>query len=230
MRLIPKPIAESITFFQAHLDPWSAHADEIGTSTAAVDDLVAKTQATQAKYSAQQEALQAARAATLELHLAAKEMLRAGSDIIKSIRARGSAEGNSIYSLAQIPAPQDGSPLPPPGMPEKFSVELLPDGSLVLRWKCRNPAGSSGTIYQISRCLAPSAAAAEFTFIGSTGSKQFIDSTLPAGGAPGGTIAYRIVAVRSTASGTPNQFNVNFGGASQSAMSINVGKRTQLAA
>ncbi len=224
MRLVPRQIDNGIRFFEVHTASWSADPAAIGTSAAAVDDLAAKVAAARADYIAQRAAQQAARSATQKLRISARAMARAGSDIVKQIRAKAASGGKSIYSLALIPAPQNASPLPPPGTPAQFSVELLADGALVLRWKCANPSGSTGTIYQVYRRLTPPAGGGEFTFIGSTGSKQFIDSTLPAGGAPGGTMTYQIIAVRSTAAGAPAQFNVNFGGGGATATMVTAGK------
>jgi hypothetical protein len=51
-------------------------------------------------------------------------------------------------------------------------------------------------------------AATEWTFAGATGSRRFVDASLPAGAAP---VTYMITAVRSTAAGNPAQFTVNFG-------------------
>ena len=90
-------------------------------------------------------------------------------------------------------------------MPNTLKVTLNPDGSLVLKWACANPVGSSGTIYQVYRRTG---AAGAFAPVGASGKKEFVDATVPAGVA---SVTYRIQAIRSTQAGTANDFTVNFG-------------------
>jgi hypothetical protein len=97
------------------------------------------------------------------------------------------------------------APVPPPGTPGNFKVVLAGNGSLELKWKCSNPPGSQGTLYQIWRRVG---AAGEFTYLGGAGEKKFTDATIPAGSA---SVTYQIQAARSTAVGPWAQFNVNFG-------------------
>lgn len=120
----------------------------------------------------------------------------------------------NVYVLAEIPAPAPPSTPPPPGTPFELSVGLLGDGSLDLKWKCNNPSGTMGTIYEVRR--APAGGALQF--IGASGVKSFSDASLPSGAAT--PITYQITAVRSTARGNPAQFIVNFGsgGASVTAL------------
>ena len=69
-------------------------------------------------------------------------------------------------------------------------------------------AGSVGTIYQIYRKIAPPTGTGNFEFLTGTGTRQFTDETIPPGSA---SVTYKIVAVRSTASGDPAEFTVGFG-------------------
>ena len=80
-------------------------------------------------------------------------------------------------------------------------MTLLQDGSVKLIWKCANPTGSTGTIYQVYRKLGT---AADFQFVGGVGIKEFQDTTIPAGTMG---VVYQITAVRSTSIGEPAQFN-----------------------
>jgi hypothetical protein len=132
-------------------------------------------------------------------------MATAGANIIKQIRAKAATAGDSVYALAQIPAPATPTPRPAPGTPSNFTVDLNGNGALHLAWKCGNPAGSSGTLYQVWR---KTAADADFVYLGGSGTRDFIDDTLPAGSMQ---VTYQIQGVRSTAVGPWAQFNVNFG-------------------
>ncbi|MBM4108026.1 MAG: hypothetical protein FJ255_04340 [Phycisphaerae bacterium] len=111
------------------------------------------------------------------------------------------------YVLAQIPPPATPGVTPPPGTPFAFTVGLLQNGALELKWKCANPSGTQGTIYEVKRSIGGPPAGA-LTFVGATGVKSFTDETLPSGSAP---VTYQITAVRSTSRGSPAQFTVNFG-------------------
>lgn len=204
MSLVPPTIIGKINFFQSKNTPWAANAVAIGTTTTAVSALATKVTAAQTKLATQIAAHEAAKNATADLHAAVHDMANAGADIIKQIRAKAATD-SSVYYLAQIPPPATPSPVGAPGTPTDFKATLNPDGSLKLTWKCPNPTGSVGTIYQISRRTGSTGA---FTSIGGSGTRSFIDSSVPAGVA---SVTYQIIAVRSTAMGTAAQFIVNFG-------------------
>ncbi len=97
------------------------------------------------------------------------------------------------------------APLAEPGMPYRLSTKLDGDGSLILSWKCDNPAGSRGTQYELWRRIA----GGDFVFLQTVGVKRFRDHTLPEG-ATG--IAFKIRATRSTKTGPWTRFNVSIGG------------------
>ena len=98
------------------------------------------------------------------------------------------------------------------------------NGAVTLKWKCANPAGTSGTIYQVWRRDTPTG---DFNYLGGTGSKSFDDATIPAGS---GGVTYQIQAVRSTAVGLWAQFNVNFGVSSGGEMTASVVSAPKIAA
>ena len=97
------------------------------------------------------------------------------------------------------------SPKPPPGTCSDFKVMLLGDGSVRLTWRANNPTRMTGVTYQIWRRFG---SAGEFSFIGASGEKKFIDSTIPAGTAQ---VQYQVRGIRSTGAGEWAQHNVNFG-------------------
>lgn len=132
-------------------------------------------------------------------------MTRAASDILKQVKTKAAISGPAVYALAEIPAPATPGPVPAPGQPTGFAAALGADGTVTITWKCANPPGSTGTIYQVWRRIG---AAGEFSYAGGTGAKKFVDATIPAGSTG---VTYQIQAVRSTAVGPWAQFNVNFG-------------------
>ena len=205
MAVVPKASVDKISFYENHTTPWSTNATAIGTTTVVVTDLTTKTTAARAAYNAQQAAQAAAKAATLTYAAAVAAMGDAGAAIITQIRAKAATAGDGVYALAQIPAPATPTPVGPPGTPTDFGVKLAQNGAVTLTWKCANPAGAGGTMYQVFR---RSTATGEFAYVGGSGERRFVDLTIPHGSS---SVTYQIQAVRSTSVGPWAQFNVNFG-------------------
>jgi hypothetical protein len=205
MAVVPSKQIEKVQYYQDHIAPFTTNATAIGITTTEVTDLDTKATAARAAYDAQQAAKQAAKTATEAFDNAANAMSVAGAAIIKKIRAKAEQTGNpAVYTLAQIPAPPTPTAKPAPGKPTDLTVQLNGNGSLMLKWKCPNPPGTSGTLYQIFRAVG----AGEFVYLGGSGQKSFQDNTVPAGATK---LTYQIQAVRSTAVGEFAQFIINFG-------------------
>jgi len=222
--VLPATKLARIEFCEAHNTPFSTNAVAIGTSAASVTDLATKTSAARAAYNAQQAAQNAAKAATNDYNIAVQAMTTAVADILKQVKTKAAISGPGVYSLAEIPAPAIPSPRPAPGKPTDFVATLEENGAVTLKWKCPNPAGTSGTIYQVWRRDTPTG---DFNYLGGTGSKSFDDATIPAGS---GGVTYQIQAVRSTAVGLWAQFNVNFGVSSGGEMTASVVSAPKIAA
>lgn len=209
MSLVPQSRVGKIEFYEAHLPAWTTHAVPIGLGVPEVAALATAVANARAAYTAHVTALEAARAATQNFYDKVRHMHSApglGADMILKIRTKAqTANDPNVYVLAQIPPPATPGVTPPPGTPSDFAVGLLQDGSLQLKWKCGNPPGTVGTIYEVKRQIGGEGV---FAFVGASGVKSFLDDTLPGGSAP---VTYQITAVRSTARGNPAQFTVNFG-------------------
>ena len=216
MSVMPPAKVARIEFCENHVAPWTTNAVAIGTTAPAVTDLESKTLAARNAFNAQQAAQQAAKAATNDFNLAVQAMTDAAADIIKQIKTKAAISGNGVYSLAEIPAPATPTPRPPPGPITDFIVTLDGNGALNLKWKCINPPGASGTIYQVWRRIG---ASGDFVYLGGSGSKTLVDDTLPAGSA---SVTYQIQGVRSTTTGPWSQFNVNFGVSGAGVMTASV--------
>jgi hypothetical protein len=208
MGIVPDSRLGKIEFYEAHLAPWTSNAAGIGVLPAAVTSLGTMTAAARAAYNAHIAAESAAKAATKNFYDKVRAMHSgpgAGSDMIDTIKTYAATKNDpNVYVLAQIPAPAPAGITPPPGKPADFTVGLLENGALELKWKCNNPSGTVGTIYEVMRKIGSGA----FTFVGATGVKTFTDDTLPSGATP---CTYQVTAVRSTARGNPGQFTVSFG-------------------
>lgn len=210
MGIVPSDRLSRIQFYENHLQPWGNNAANIGLTPTQVTGLTTLTAAARAAYNAAEAARQASRAATQAYYDAVRTMHSApdaGQDMIDAIKYYAESKGDpNVYVLAEIPAPAVPSAAPPPGTPFAFTVGLEQTGALELKWKCNNPAGTQGTIYEVRRRIGP--AEGSFTFIGASGVKSFIDNTLPDGAQP---VTYQITAVRSTARGKAAAFLVTFG-------------------
>lgn len=205
MAVVPNDRLQKIAFYEAHLPAWTANAVAIGLTVPQVAALEILLVTARGNATVADTTREASKTATKDFYTAVSELSAVGASYMSAIRAKAEVTGNlNVYSLAQIPPPSAGTPVGPPGTPTDFKVELLQDGSIVLKWKCANPEGAAGTLYEVRRKVGTGA----FVFIGASGTKNFIDDTVPSG-VPG--IVYQVTGVRSTQRGNPSQLNVNFG-------------------
>lgn len=208
MSLVPEGKSARIEFYERRVTQWESNAVAIGLTVAEAQQLALRTIDARAAELAAQQARDVARAATLQSNVAFAAMSRAGAEAIRRIRVKAEAGGGdpNVYALAQIPPPKTPGPVPPPGSPYEFRVELLSTGAITLTWKCDNPPSSVGTIYEVRR--RATTGTAPFAYVGAAGTREFTDDTIPAGTT---AVTYEITAARSTRRGTPSQFNVTFG-------------------
>jgi hypothetical protein len=204
MGIVPENTAPRISFYKARLAKWAENADQIGLQEAQVLLLEQKVAAAVEKYKKQYHAQVLARTATSELKRAMRELSQLGASMIAQIRAAQSTTGPSVYILASIPPPAKKSRIGAPGTPSGFKVKLLPMGEVEIKWKCKHPRGSEGTVYEIRRQIGEG----KFVPIGIVGEKRFVDETLPAGAA---SATYQITAIRSTRRGNAGRHTVNLG-------------------
>ena len=205
MGVIPASRLGKIEFYESHLQAWATNAASIGLDPAAV--LAFQTLVTNARsaYLDAEMKREASKAATLTFHEDTDAMATIGSALMKNIRAYAeSTDDPGVYALAQIPAPSQPSPVGPPGQPYELTVGLAQTGALALRWKCDNPSGATGTVYEVQRRIGTG----PFQFVEVAGERAFEDVTIPAGSS---NIVYQITAVRGKARGPAAQFLVNFG-------------------
>lgn len=203
---LPKKTLERIQYVEAHNAPFTTNTTAIGLVSADVTDLSAKAAAARTAFNLRESLWQQAEAVTLDLNSKVDVMSVAWASCTNKIKGKAiQVGGTSVYTLAQIPAPATPSPIGAPGTPTEFEATLLQGGDVDLVWKCAQPAGASGTTYQVYRRLTPGA---EWDFLGTSGEKKYIDATIPAGVQ---FVMYKVRGIRSTVAGTWGEFNVTFG-------------------
>lgn len=208
MAIVPPSNIGKVEFYETHLTPWTNNAAAIGLSLPEIAALSLATTGARTAYNTMIAARAAAKAATQSFYTKVSDMHSApgkGSDMIDTIKNFAQTNDDpNVYTLAQIPPPASGGVVPPPGTPFDFRVGLRQDGSLELKWKCNNPTGASGTVYEIMRSISGGAMA----FVDNAGEKLFVDATVPPNAGP---VTYQITGVRTTVRGSPAQFTVQFG-------------------
>jgi|HigsolmetaAR202D_1030399.scaffolds.fasta_scaffold00190_15 uncharacterized cupredoxin-like copper-binding protein len=207
MGTYPRDRQQFLLWCEAHFPVWESAPAAIGLTAAQTAAFKTATNTMRARVNAQKAAQDAAKAATESAGQQERVLRENAGDLVRSIRAFAENSNNpNVYVQAQIPAPQPASPVPPPGQPENFRVELNPGGSITIRWKARHPQGSDRVVYFVRRKLPGQTA---FTLLGGTGEKAFTDETLPAGAA---SATYIVQAQRGNISGPPSQqLTISFG-------------------
>jgi hypothetical protein len=213
MRVVPKQNVPAVSFFESHLNAWALDPAGIGLTPDRVAHLADLTAAARAAYIAQQRARIAARSATNTFEEAMNDLRAAGSACLAAVRAHAADDGTdavAVYARAQIPPPADPAPIPAPGRPEITAQLHGNGGALRLTWRCKNPPGSAGTLYEIRRTLTPDphGGAAGGGILAVVGAKRFLDYTLPPGTHQ---VTYSVTALRSTRRGLPGTHTVKFG-------------------
>src|SRR5947208_2997118 len=101
MGLFPDTNEGKIQFLASKNAPWTTNATAIGTTAGAVTNVNAKVTTAQTKLAAAVAAREASKNATADLRLAIRDMVNAGTDVIKQIRAKAATDGDNVYILAQ---------------------------------------------------------------------------------------------------------------------------------
>lgn len=210
MGLIPQRNLERLDFFEQHLTPWTSHATTLGLSSAQMTAMAVAVGNARTAWTDAVNARAASKDATQNFNQMMSDAHKLVSAAIELIRNKAESTNDpSIWTLASLPAPTPPSEVPPPGTPFDFKISLEQGGALGLKWKCNNPEGSGGTIYEVRR-QQQGGPSDVWTFAGASGIKEFLDTTLPSTWAGTG-VNYQITAVRSTSRGVPSIFNVRFG-------------------
>lgn len=206
MTTSPQRIIELINFCEQHVGPFSTNAAAIGLQSQQANAYKNATDAARQAFNAAAAARAASEAATRAQTEAVRTLRNLNGDLVRIIRgfAGQAPDPNEVYRLSEINPPAPPTPLAPPGTPTDFTVGLNADGSITLKWKCKNPSGTNGVVYSLRRRSGTGA----YMYLGATGTKDYTDATIPAGTA---NVTYEVQAQRSGSRGQPSQFTVQFG-------------------
>lgn len=219
MAILPNSEVEQIQFCEDHISAWNLNATAIGLTTALVSALQTATTKARGSYNAAQTARLASKAATAVFHTDTGSMRDNVRDLLVLIKAKAETTNNpGVYTLAQIPSPAAPAPLPVPGAPTDFTVNLETDGSLTLRWKCKITGTATGVFYQVQRRFVGQT---QFSNIGGAPTKEFNDATVPMGN---NGVYYQVTGYRGTRAGaTSTQLFVQFGVGGGGSISVSGG-------
>lgn len=205
------PRAAFLQWCDTHAPVFVAQSTHIGLTDAQAAAFASQIAKANDAAQAQDDAKNAQKAATVTVDACVTALQTMAGDAVRSIRAFAElqADPTEIYTTAQIPPPATPTPVPPPAQPSDLTVTLdATTGSVTLRWKATNPTGGGGTAYIIKRKLPGQS---EFSFVGVSGKKEFVDETLVAGP---DWVQYTVQGQRSNVSGPVSPvFTVNFGNA-----------------
>jgi hypothetical protein len=228
MGTVPQKNVEKLGFYVTHKAVWTGQEAAIGLLPADTTQLGTLNDLAQAAYQDHLDKLSAAKAATATWNTTMENLGAFGAQLIGKIRVKAKAVGgDSVYNLAQIPAPSTPTPVGTPGTATNFKASLLQSGALKLGWKCSSPAGATQVQYTVLRRINGTGSGGAWQFVGVVGRKSITDTTLAAGAA---SVTYQITASRATAIGEPAEFNVNFGVSGSGEMFATVGPAPKLAA
>ena len=219
MSTVPEKYPEAIAWVDTRVPIWTENAAAIGLEVAQPTNLGALATAASAAKAAYDTAKSDSDAKYEAYQAAARAMRSQATAQVGQIRsfAKGSASPSTVYSTAQIPAPADRAPTPPPGTPEAFRVSLLATGSLKFAFKCPNPSRTPSITYKVERQDTPQS---PFTFLLNAKKREFEDSNFPATST---FISYRVTAQTTTQDGPAATFTVRYGAGNQSATILSQG-------
>lgn len=208
---IPQSNAESILWVASHLPAWQADPTAIGLSAQDVTDLAAALGTATSNQSSWNTIKDEARSASALYRSSTRDMRSLAATQVATIRAfaKASADPQTVYSTADIPAPASPTPAPAPGTPFDFKATLNPSGELAFTFKCANAKGLQVT-YKIER--QEDGGQNPFVFLTNAKERSFSDASFTPGTT---TLVYRITAQTTTKDGVSGLFLVRLGAGNQ---------------
>lgn len=179
MSTLPGTIVGDIEWFEQRVGAWAENPIGIGLTAGKVTEITTETTQARTAYDAAQAAKTAAKNATVTQNTQVSEMRSLGGQLITVIRAfaQTQPDPNAVYTLASVPPKQEPTSVPPV-TPTDIDFDLTNNGEISLKWK---GSTTGGTVFSISRSVQtePGQPFGPFEQIGLTGTRAFIDGTIP---------------------------------------------------
>ena len=103
MSLVPDARVGKIEFYENHLEPWRQHAAALGLSPEQVATQQTLVAEARAAWHEQQQAIQAARAATQRFYQKVAALHGHGADLLRTIRNRAHSTNAVSYTHLTLP-------------------------------------------------------------------------------------------------------------------------------
>lgn len=207
--VLPTTKLGRLEWVEARIASWKGSPTTIGLTLSECSQLEDQVKAARAAYDDAIKAKNIAKDSTVTSDDEIGSLTTLAANAIKHIKAfaASSANPDAVFAAASVPPPAAPGPVQPPAQPTNFTFELDTNtGGLIVRWKCSNPAGVSGVVYNVRRSIGSGQAVT----VGVTGEKRFTDTAIPAGAS---AITYQVFGQRGSQTGTAsNPVTVHFGG------------------
>lgn len=207
MARVPRNVQDLLNFCIEHDSLWQSVGSTCGLSAPQIAAFKTAVGEAVGAVSAQSSAKAGAKAATVLANDRVRELRTSVAGMIRTIVTYADTQGDpmAIYADAQIDPPSPRTPSEPPGQPTNITATLDDEGGITLKWKCINP-DAGNVVYIINRRDGSSA---NFTQVGVSGSRVFLDDSLAAGPA---VVQYQIRAYRGQTAGPASPiFTLQFG-------------------
>src|SRR4051812_43615498 len=107
MGMVPENTSSRIEWYRTRIARWAEHAAALGLPAEDVALLEERFAAAVERDREQRMARQMAQSATLARDNAMQELSQLGAAMISRVRATAALDGDSVYTLALMPAPAD---------------------------------------------------------------------------------------------------------------------------
>jgi len=191
MPTVPRGRRGALAFFGSRITKWTQRAGDLGLSDQDAALLAQALDAARAAEAENRRCQARARAAAKEARRLEYALRRRGGRLISVIRAKAKrTKDPGVLVLAELPKEKAPRPTPEPPTPARVRTTVDHDGAVVITWHATRPRPHARAFTRVERMLDGSG---WFEHIGSSGTNEFRDDTLPQGTRE---VTYRLTPVR----------------------------------
>lgn len=214
MQIIPSARKAQLEFFEARIDEWLAHAQELGLDSREVELLEDEIESARSALGHLLEQQSAAKAATSAYYNAIAAMNKRGREFVKRIKLEAETTGDpDIYGLGGLPLPKTPQQRKATPAPCNIKAVVNPQGTIDLTWDVPSRGAFAGkTVYIIERLLRAGTSGPplqDWTMYDISHDRSYTDTRVPNGLTE---IGYRVHTNRNGfVSNTSNTALISFG-------------------